>query len=152
MLGKSQKAAHLAEEITDYTVIQGRSLWQDARIRFVRNKAAMASVFILGLIVLFTIVGPYFAVWNNEEIDWNVMGDVRGMGLFIGVELVRPDGSQATETCSYVKNRMRDHRILIGSEGPRDNVLKIRPPLTIDRDGTDMIVTVLDEVLAEIAE
>ena len=31
--------------------------------------------------MLFTIVGPYFAVWNNEEIDWNVMGDVRGMGM-----------------------------------------------------------------------
>ncbi|WP_170326671.1 ABC transporter permease subunit [Ruegeria arenilitoris] len=81
MLGKSQKAAQLAEDVTDYTVIQGRSLWQDARMRFVRNKAAMASVFILVLIVLFTIVGPYFAVWNNEEIDWNVMGDVSGMGM-----------------------------------------------------------------------
>ncbi|MCA0928219.1 ABC transporter permease subunit [Ruegeria profundi] len=81
MLGKSQKAAHLAESVTDYTVIQGRSLWQDARMRFVRNKAAMASVFVLSLIVLFTIIGPYFAVWDNEEIDWNVMGDVRGMGM-----------------------------------------------------------------------
>lgn len=81
MLGKSQKAAQLAEDVTDYTVIQGRSLWQDARMRFVRNKAAMASVFILALIVLFTVIGPYFAVWNNEEIDWNVMGDVSGMGM-----------------------------------------------------------------------
>ena len=50
-------------------------------MRFVRNKAAMASLFILAMIVLFTIIGPYFAVWSNEEIDWNVMGDVRGMGM-----------------------------------------------------------------------
>lgn len=55
------------------------------------------------------------------------VGDVRGMGLFLGVELVHPDGTQATEICAYIKNRMRDHRILIGSEGPQDNILKIRP-------------------------
>ncbi|MEW2912124.1 aminotransferase class III-fold pyridoxal phosphate-dependent enzyme [Leisingera sp. JC11] len=78
------------------------------------------------------------------------IGDVRGMGLFLGVELINPDGSQATEICSYVKNRMRDHRILIGSEGPKDNILKIRPPLTIDSDGTDMIVETLDSILQEV--
>ncbi len=81
MFGKSKKAADLAGAITDHTVVQGRSLWQDARLRFVRNKAAMVSVFILGLVVLFTILGPLFAVWSNEEIDWVVMGDVRGMGM-----------------------------------------------------------------------
>ena len=81
MFGKSKKAADLAGAITDHTVIQGRSLWQDARLRFVRNKAAMVSVFILGLVVLFTVLGPLFAVWSNEEIDWIVMGDIRGMGM-----------------------------------------------------------------------
>ena len=80
------------------------------------------------------------------------VGDVRGLGLFIGVELIRPDGSEATEICSFVKNRMRDHRILIGSEGPHDNILKIRPPLTIDRDGIGMIVATLDAVLGELAD
>lgn len=78
------------------------------------------------------------------------VGDVRGMGLFIGLELVRPDGTQATEICSFIKNRMRDHRILIGSEGPYDNILKIRPPLTIGEDDVNMLVTVLDAVLAEV--
>lgn len=77
------------------------------------------------------------------------IGDVRGMGLFLGLELIRPDGSEATETCSYVKNRMRDHRILIGSEGPMDNILKIRPPLTITAGDVDMILTVLDSILME---
>ena len=62
------------------------------------------------------------------------IGDVRGMGLFIGVDMIHHDGSEATELCSYLKNRMRDHRILMGSEGPKDNILKIRPPLTIESD------------------
>ncbi|MFK7835900.1 MAG: aminotransferase class III-fold pyridoxal phosphate-dependent enzyme [Sulfitobacter sp.] len=79
------------------------------------------------------------------------IGDVRGMGLFIGVELVHADGSEATGICAYVKNRMRDHRILIGSEGPKDNVLKIRPPLTIDAEDGAMIVAVLDQTLGEAA-
>lgn len=79
------------------------------------------------------------------------IGDVRGMGLFLGVELIHPDGSEGGAICSYVKNRMRDNRILIGSEGPHDNILKIRPPLTIDADDANMIVTVLDRVLCELA-
>ncbi|MBE1285991.1 MAG: aminotransferase class III-fold pyridoxal phosphate-dependent enzyme [Rhodobacteraceae bacterium] len=78
------------------------------------------------------------------------VGDVRGMGLFLGVELIKPDGSEAGEICSYVKNRMRDHRILIGSEGPKDNILKIRPPLTIDAHDADMIVVTLDKILSEL--
>ncbi len=78
------------------------------------------------------------------------VGDVRGMGLFLGVELINPDGSEATDVCTYVKNRMRDHRILIGSEGPKDNVLKIRPPLTIEAEDAKMITIVLDQILNEV--
>jgi len=79
------------------------------------------------------------------------IGDVRGIGLFLGLELTRPDGSEATELCSYVKNRMRDHRILIGSEGPKDNILKIRPPMTIEAEDVDMILVTLDKILGELS-
>lgn len=78
------------------------------------------------------------------------IGDVRGIGLFIGVELITPDGGHGTDICTFVKNRMRDHRILIGSEGPKDNILKIRPPLTIEAEDVDMIVETLDKVLFEV--
>ena len=77
--------------------------------------------------------------------------DVRGLGLFIGVDLVS-DRASKTETAAlatHVKNRMRDHRILLGSEGPKDNILKIRPPLTIQPDDVDMIVVTLDCILNE---
>ena len=86
------------------------------------------------------------------ERKYACVGDVRGMGLFLGLELITADGGEATQICAYVKNRMRDHRILIGSEGPKDNILKIRPPLTIDAEGVEMILTVLDSVLAEIPQ
>lgn len=84
--------------------------------------------------------------------DFPQVGDVRGMGLFLGVELINPDGSEATEICAYVKNRMRDHRILIGSEGPKDNILKIRPPLTIEAEDVDMILWALRDVLSEVGD
>ena len=81
-----------------------------------------------------------------------VIGDVRGYGLFIGVDLVSDlvARAPATDVADYVKNRMREHRILLGCEGPFDNILKIRPPLTIDEEGVDMILAVLAEVLTEV--
>ncbi len=86
------------------------------------------------------------------EADFGCVGDVRGIGLFLGVELINPDGSESGEICSYVKNRMRDHRILIGSEGSKDNILKIRPPLTIEAEDVDMILWALREVLGEVGD
>lgn len=55
----------------------------------------------------------------------------------------------ATELAGYVSHRMRDHRILIGTDGPYDNVLKIRPPLTIEAVDCDLLLSVLAEVLRE---
>jgi 4-aminobutyrate aminotransferase-like enzyme/Ser/Thr protein kinase RdoA (MazF antagonist)/murein DD-endopeptidase MepM/ murein hydrolase activator NlpD len=79
------------------------------------------------------------------------IGDVRGMGLFVGVELVRDRESKAPATAlaSYVVNRLREERILIGTEGPADNVLKIRPPLTIGADDVRWLLQVLDRTLGE---
>ena len=82
---------------------------------------------------------------------YSAIGDVRGMGLFLGVELVEADGSEATKLSSYIKNRMRDHRILLGSEGPNDNILKIRPPLTIEENDVDMLITAIASILKEVS-
>jgi 4-aminobutyrate aminotransferase-like enzyme len=82
----------------------------------------------------------------------SVIGDVRGFGLFIGVELVKDPDTQepSTDIASYLINRMREHRILMGSEGPHHNILKIRPPLTIEADDVDMILTVMKKILEEV--
>ncbi|MGB3899382.1 MAG: aminotransferase class III-fold pyridoxal phosphate-dependent enzyme [Mesorhizobium sp.] len=80
------------------------------------------------------------------------IGEVRGFGLFTGVDLVedRDSRAPATAIADHAINRLREMRILIGREGPADNVLKIRPPLTIDAEGVDMICAALDTALAEI--
>lgn len=82
------------------------------------------------------------------------IGDVRGMGLFIGVDLIEDQDTlrPATRLADHVLNRMREERILMGTEGPFDNILKIRPPLTIDAENIRHIVDTLDKVLADVGQ
>lgn len=56
------------------STIQGRSLWQDARRRFFRNKAAVASLIILLCILLFITFAPMLMPFSYEDTDWNMMG------------------------------------------------------------------------------
>jgi hypothetical protein len=80
-----------------------------------------------------------------------LVGDVRGSGLFLGVELVRDRTTlePATEEAAYVVNRLRDRGILTGTDGPHDNVLKLRPPLVLEARDADLLVATLGEVLSE---
>jgi 4-aminobutyrate aminotransferase-like enzyme/Ser/Thr protein kinase RdoA (MazF antagonist) len=80
-----------------------------------------------------------------------VVGDIRGMGLFWGLDLVtcRDSREPATDVADYVKNRLYDLNILIGTDGPFDNVLKIRPPMTFDRPSADALLHRLELILGE---
>lgn len=80
-----------------------------------------------------------------------LIGDVRGAGLFIGLDLVndRTTRAPATRQASYVKDRLRACRVLLGTEGPHDNVLKIRPPMTFDAAAVSRLLETLDAVLGE---
>ena len=60
--------------------IRGRSLWQDAWARFMGNKAALASLVVLAVIVIFAVFGQFVAHWSNEEIDWSMLGSVPQLG------------------------------------------------------------------------
>ncbi|WP_131673765.1 ABC transporter permease subunit [Paracoccus marinus] len=60
--------------------VQGRSPWADARRRFLRNKAAVAGLIVLLLVLAFGLFGQHLAAWNNEDLDFNVMGMVAEKG------------------------------------------------------------------------
>ena len=81
------------------------------------------------------------------------VGDVRGSGLFLGVELVtdRDARTPATRQARYVVNRLKEEGILIGTDGPDHNVLKIRPPMPFSSEDADRLVTALDRVLGELS-
>jgi oligopeptide transport system permease protein len=60
--------------------VKGRSLWADARRRFIRNKAAVAGMIVLVAIALLALFGDALAIWTNEEIDFNVIGQAAQLG------------------------------------------------------------------------
>ncbi|MXQ06888.1 ABC transporter permease subunit [Alphaproteobacteria bacterium GH1-50] len=60
--------------------VAGRSLWQDARTRFFRNKAAVAGLVVLIFVFLFAFFGQFLAQWSNEEVDWGMLGSISEMG------------------------------------------------------------------------
>jgi 4-aminobutyrate aminotransferase-like enzyme len=75
------------------------------------------------------------------------IGDVRGPGLFVGVELVDGDGGPDPAAAAAIVEEMRERRVLIGRTGLHRNVLKIRPPLVFGTDHADQLVGTLAEVL-----
>lgn len=81
-----------------------------------------------------------------------LIGDVRGMGLFLGVELVLDEEKMtpATEQADYIVEKMKQERILISTDGPFQNVLKIKPPLVFDKDNADLFVSKLDQILVSL--
>jgi len=83
---------------------------------------------------------------------FEVIGDVRGAGLFIGVELVtdRATGSPATRFVAALVNELRRRRVLISASGPGANVLKIRPPLAFGRAEADILLGELEASLAHL--
>ena len=80
-----------------------------------------------------------------------LVGDVRGSGFFLGVELVRDRSTlePATEEAGYVVNRLCQSGILTGTDGPHDNVLKIRPPLICSKADAALFVSTLESILEE---
>jgi 4-aminobutyrate aminotransferase-like enzyme len=83
--------------------------------------------------------------------QYPIIGDVRGSGLFLGVDLVLDPvtRSAATAQAAYVVNRLRECGVLTGTDGPFDNVIKLRPPLIISERDVDVFMGIFRSVLAE---
>jgi 4-aminobutyrate aminotransferase-like enzyme len=73
----------------------------------------------------------------------DLIREIRGSGLFIGVEL--PAGPAAAN----IVNRMRENGILLGTEGPQHNVLKIRPPMPFAMQDADLLIGVLSRAIEQ---
>ncbi|MEO8476797.1 MAG: aminotransferase class III-fold pyridoxal phosphate-dependent enzyme [Actinomycetota bacterium] len=78
------------------------------------------------------------------------IGDVRGLGLLTGVELVDDDGAPDAALASAVKNRLRDYGVLVGTTGPAGNVLKVRPPLVFGEEHIPVVLDALDAALTSL--
>jgi len=80
------------------------------------------------------------------------IGDVRGCGLFVGIDLVEdPVTRKANKVCAqYVIQRMREEHILVSADGPECNVIKLKPPMVFTKENADEVVSTLDRVLKEV--
>ena len=85
------------------------------------------------------------------QIDHGLIGDVRGSGLFLGIELVsdRRTRVPAPGQAAYVVERMREEGILLSVDGPDRNVLKIKPPMCFATADAELLVETLGRILAE---
>ena len=82
---------------------------------------------------------------------YNIIGDVRGRGLFIGIELIKNYDKMvpAQDETELVVNQMRQKGVLISSDGPDHNVLKIKPPLVFNRNNADYFLESFEAVMSE---
>ncbi|MDZ7781001.1 MAG: aminotransferase class III-fold pyridoxal phosphate-dependent enzyme [Gemmatimonadota bacterium] len=81
----------------------------------------------------------------------DVVGDIRGRGLFLGIDLVSDRASKrpAPEVARYVIDRLAERGVLVGVDGPEHNVLKIKPPMPFSEEDAERLVEELDTVLGE---
>jgi 4-aminobutyrate aminotransferase-like enzyme len=90
-------------------------------------------------------VGEYLIAGLREmQACQALVTDVRGLGLFLGFEM--PRETEAT----LLVNRMKDRGVLLSTDGPRHNVIKIKPPLVFSRADADLLLERLDRTLSEL--
>ena len=89
---------------------------------------------------------------NEMKNRYELIGDVRGSGFFLGVELVRNRETlePAAEEAHLVVNAMRQRRILFGTDGPLHNVLKIRPPMPFNGGDADRFLQTFSDVMSTV--
>jgi 4-aminobutyrate aminotransferase-like enzyme/Ser/Thr protein kinase RdoA (MazF antagonist) len=96
-------------------------------------------------------VGAYFkSELESLKLKQPLIGDVRGHGLYLGVDLVRDQEMKtpAAREAMLVTELMKDRGVIVFPNGIHDNVLKIKPPMVFDRSHVDIYVNTLDEVLS----
>ena len=77
------------------------------------------------------------------------IGDVRGSGLFIGIDIVQLDGDRIADTllAHHIKNQLRERSILVSTDGPDNNVIKIKAPMCFNKDNADQLIGAFGEIL-----
>ena len=93
-------------------------------------------------------VGSYL-ITQLRTLDHPLIGDIRGIGLFVGIELIKNKEllAPATSEAKLIENHMKDHGILISTDGPDHNVLKIKPPMIFNHENADELVYNLSSIL-----
>lgn len=89
---------------------------------------------------------------NNLKEKYSCIGDVRGAGMFLGVDMVadRKTKEPATQIAEYIVKRFKDEKILMSTEGKYGNVLKFKPPMTFTTENATQWFKVFEMILEEV--
>lgn len=89
---------------------------------------------------------------ERMKLKYKFIGDVRGIGLFLGIDLVKsPLTKEASgEIANYVVKRCRDLKVIISTEGKLGNVIKFKPPMPFNRQNVNELLHVFDTIFAEV--
>lgn len=79
--------------------------------------------------------------------EFSVIGDVRGEGLFLGIEFITADGSPNTNMANIVKERLKEMFVLASTDGHYDNIIKTKPPLCFDKNNVDEVCDKIETIL-----
>ena len=95
-------------------------------------------------------IGTYLlAEFKKLSIVFPIIGSIRGQGLFLGIELVSSAKLPLQTQAKYLVNRMKQNGILLSTDGPDNNVIKIKPPLVFSKEDADFLIQALTRVLEE---
>ena len=95
--------------------------------------------------------GAYYREQLRElQAEYPIIGDVRGSGLFIGVEFTHKDGSPGTEVAKMVKESLKSQYILVSTDGPHNNVIKSKPPLCFTKANVDQVIAAMRKALSQL--
>jgi 4-aminobutyrate aminotransferase-like enzyme len=143
LMVKSHLLAAVPEEVELFSTFGGNPVACAAAL------AVLAVIEDEGLVANAANVGSYLRQGLLTLAERHpLIGDVRGEGLLLGVELIDEARGPAAGNAREVTEAMRERGILLSATGPAGNVLKIRPPLVFQNEHADLLLQALDEVLA----
>jgi len=95
------------------------------------------------------VVGSYYmSLFKDLQKKHACIGDVRGFGLFIGIEIVKEHSKEPdTKLAQRIKNELRNKKILVGTDGPFNNVIKSKPPLCFTKENAESVVRNIELII-----
>ena len=97
------------------------------------------------------LVGNHYQKLLRElQTEYSCIGDVRGSGLFLGIDIIKPGTKEPdTQLAHYIKNTLRERHILVSTDGPADNVIKSKPPLCFTQNNAEEVVRNMRQILTD---
>ncbi|GBP08731.1 Alanine--glyoxylate aminotransferase 2, mitochondrial [Eumeta japonica] len=101
------------------------------------------------------VVGKYFIEKLKDlQARHSVIGDVRGKGLMLGVELVTPGSKEPLDNSKVldILEATKDMGVLVGRGGKKSNTIRLKPPMCITKEDVDFSISVLDEAVRSVMQ